>query len=276
MDERMEERPIWRVDAGGSRKLDDLAVRETPLTMDLNGQEFVTLLCTPELMDMLAVGFLRSESLIEDFSDVTSLRLDAGQGFIFVETRGGKLVEKLYGKRTITSGCGKGTVFFSVLDALKSEPVVSHLVVTERQVQALVRELQERAVVFRATGGTHSAALCSSEEVLYFCEDIGRHNAVDKILGLSLKEGVSVNEKILVTSGRISSEILVKAAKLGLPVLISRSAPTTLSVDLAEKLGITLIGFARGRRFNVYSHTYRVVPEAMTLAQEKSEHDEHN
>jgi FdhD protein len=239
----------------------DTVVREAPLTIYLNGQEFVTLLCTPELLDMLAVGFLRSEGLVGSYGDIVSLRVDGEQGFVFVETEGGKLAEKLYGKRTITSGCGKGTVFFSVLDSLQSKPVESALTISAAEILSLMRELQERAHLFRLTGGLHSAALCSRKEVVYFCEDIGRHNAVDKIAGLCLRDGVELHDKILVTSGRISSEILVKSAKLGIPVLVSRSAPTSLSIELGEKLGLTLVGFARGRRFNIYSRRDRIPTE---------------
>ncbi|EEG77366.1 formate dehydrogenase accessory sulfurtransferase FdhD [Dethiobacter alkaliphilus] len=253
-----EERRIWRFDVEGVRQMDDVVIREVPLTIYLNGQEFVTLLYTPEMADMLAVGFLRSEGLVKDFGDITSLRFDGERGFIFVETKNGGLTEKLYGKRTITSGCGKGTVFFSVLDALKNKPVESGLSITYEQVLGLVRQLQENAVLFQATGGIHSAALCHPDGVVYTCEDIGRHNAVDKIIGLCLKNSVSLEDKVLVTSGRISSEILIKTAKLGIPVLLSRAAPTTLSVELADTLGVTLIGFARGRRFNVYTHPERV------------------
>ncbi|MBS4023826.1 MAG: formate dehydrogenase accessory sulfurtransferase FdhD [Dethiobacter sp.] len=259
MDERVREKEISRVDDKGARDISDAVVVEAPLTIYLNGQEFVTLLCTPELTDMLAVGFLRSEGIIGDFSEIKTLKDDRENGFVFVETGGEKLAEKLYGKRTITSGCGKGTVFFSVLDSLKSKPVSSPLTVTYKQVLELMGGLQENADLFRLTGGIHSAALCIPDKILYFCEDIGRHNAVDKILGLCLKENVPLNDKILVTSGRISSEILVKTAKIGIPILVSRSAPTTLSIELAEKLGITLIGFVRGRRFNVYSGTDRVI-----------------
>jgi FdhD protein len=258
MDERMEQKIIFRADAGGSQQLADAVIREQPLTIYLNGQEFVTLLCTPELAEMLAVGFLRSEGLIRSYADISSLRVDEGEGFVFVETAGGSLAEKLYGKRTITSGCGKGTVFFSVLDSLKMAPVQSTLRISYLQVINLSRTLQEKAALFMQTGGVHSAALCTPTEVIYFCEDIGRHNAVDKIVGLCLKNMVAIADKVLLTSGRISSEILVKTARLGIPLLISRAAPTTLSVELAEKLGITLIGFVRGSRFNIYSHTERV------------------
>jgi len=258
-DSRSEARQIVRVEPEGARGLSDMVVREVPLTVYLNGQEFVTLLCTPELEDMLAIGFLRSEGLVRSYEDVVSLRLDREQGFVFVETAGGRLAEKLYGKRTITSGCGKGTVFFSVLDSLQGEPVQSALTVKREEILDLMRELQERAHLFRLTGGPHSASLCSREGVTYFCEDIGRHNAVDKIVGLCLRDGAELKDKILVTSGRISSEILVKAARLGIPLLVSRSAPTSLSIDLAEKLGITLVGFARSRRFNIYSRQDRIL-----------------
>ena len=258
-DLRMDVRRILRVDGNGSREMDDPVIREFPLTIYLNGQEFVTLLYTPEWAEMLAMGFLRSEGIIKSYSDVTSLQHDQERGFVFVETKGGALVEKLYGKRTITSGCGKGTVFFSVLDALKSEPVKSELRVTVEQVLSLTRKLQDEAFLFHTTGGIHSAALCASNDIVYHCEDIGRHNAVDKIVGLCLKNGVLLEDKVLVTSGRISSEILVKTAKLGIPILISRAAPTTLSIDLASGLGITMIGFVRGSRFNVYTHTERVM-----------------
>lgn len=260
MDERMESRSIFRFDADGGHELDDLVIREMPLTIYLNGQEFVTLLYTPELAEMLAAGFLRSEGLIRHYSDITSLRFEEERGFLFVETKGSAVAEKLYGKRTITTGCGKGTVFFSVLDALKSEPIRSEISVAYSQVLALVKDLQEKAALFQLTGGIHSAALCEPDKILYLCEDIGRHNAVDKIIGLCLKHELPLENKIMVSSGRVSSEILIKTAKLGIPVLISRAAPTTLSIELANKLGITLIGFVRGRRFNVYSHKDRIAP----------------
>ena len=259
MNTQMEMRRILRINGEQQELLEDPVVREVPLTIYLNGQEFVTLLYTPELPEMLAVGFLRSEGLIRAFDDITSLRYDEEQSFIFVETQGSKLPEKLYGKRTITSGCGKGTVFYSVLDALKSNPVESDFTLSVQQVLQLMKELQLRAELFRLTGGLHSAALCSAEKILYFCEDIGRHNAVDKLVGLCLKHEISLTDKVLVSSGRISSEILVKAAKLGIPILISRAAPTSLSIELAESLVITLIGFVRGRRCNIYTHQERVL-----------------
>jgi FdhD protein len=119
-------------------------------------------------------------------------------------------------------------------------------------------ELQQKALLFKATGGVHSAALADNEMLLYFYEDIGRHNAVDKIIGECLLNGTATDDKALFTSGRISSEIMLKAAKLKIQLIVSRAAPTSLSVELAEALNITLVGFVRGRRMNIYSHPWRI------------------
>ncbi len=238
----------------------DEVVVETPLTIYLNGEELVTLLCTPDKMESLAIGFLRSEGLLTSLDDVVGLRLREDGGAVEVELNNKSvLAEKLYGRRTITSGCGKGTVFFSALDALRSRPVSGDTVsLTAGEIRSLMGELQERAALFKATGGVHSAALADDRKILLFCEDIGRHNAVDKIIGECLQQGISMDDKVLVCSGRLSSEILLKAAKIQLPLLISRAAPTTLSIELAESLNITLVGFVRGRRMNIYTHPHRV------------------
>lgn len=237
----------------------DRVVSEAPLTIYLNGVELVTLLCTPEKMDRLALGFLRSEGFLNSMGEVTGVRLREEEGLVEVELKGESgLAEKIYGKRTISSGCGKGTVFFSALDSLRSKPVTGRLKLSAEQVLLLMGRLQERAVLFKATGGAHSAALAEPRDILLFCEDIGRHNAVDKIVGECLLQGIPLEDKLLISSGRLSSEILLKAAKLQIQVLISRAAPTALSVDLAESLNITLVGFVRGKRMNIYTHDWRI------------------
>ena len=119
--------------------------------------------------------------------------------------------------------------------------------------------MQKKALLFKTTGGVHSAALADSEKLLYFHEDIGRHNAVDKIIGECLLNSTTTDDKGLFTSGRLSSEILLKAAKLKIQLIVSRAAPTSLSIELAETLNITLIGFVRGRRMNIYSHPWRII-----------------
>ncbi|MEW5785360.1 MAG: formate dehydrogenase accessory sulfurtransferase FdhD [Bacillota bacterium] len=239
--------------------LKDRVTVEAALTIILNGTELVTLLCTPEKMDRLALGFLRSEGLLTSMDEVEYLRLREAEGLVEIGFKGGAdLAQQIYGKRTLTSGCGKGTVFYNTLDSLRSKPVAGRVKLKSEQVFSLMHALQEQASLFKATGGVHSAALADENGVILFCEDIGRHNAVDKIVGECLMRQIALDDKILVSSGRLSSEILLKAAKLQLPVLLSRAAPTSLSIELAESLNITLIGFVRGRRMNIYTHAWRI------------------
>lgn len=250
---------VTRLRGDKSEAVEDTVIVEVPVTLFLNGNELVTLLCTPGNLDKLALGFLRSEGLLNGINEVESLRVEEEQGHIHVELkRGENLVEKLYGKRTITSGCGKGSVFFSVLDSLRSKPITGDLIVDSSLVLKLMDELQDRADLFKTTGGVHSAALADKEGIIFFSEDIGRHNAVDKIIGETIVQEIATDDKIIITSGRLSSEILLKVVKLGIQMLISRSAPTSLCVELADNLNVTLVGFVRGKRMNIYSHRWRI------------------
>jgi len=136
--------------------------------------------------------------------------------------------------------------------------VESRTEISTQEVFNLVSEFQRRSQVYRATGGVHSAALCDTKSILVFSEDIGRHNAIDKIIGECILNDISTDDHIVITSGRISSEILLKVAKRSIPIVISKSAPTNLGVRLADDLGVTLIGFVRGKRMNVYTNSWRV------------------
>jgi FdhD protein len=163
-------------------------------------------------------------------------------------------------KRIITSGCGRGASFYSAADAA-SQKVESQMKIPADNVFNLVRTFQHRSQVYRETGGVHSAALCNTERILVFNEDIGRHNAIDKVFGQCILQDIPTDNHLIITSGRISSEILLKVSKRQIPILISKSAPTNMGVRLAEELGITLIGFVRGKRMNVYSNGWRVVTD---------------
>ncbi len=255
---RIAERIITRIGDGQVECVTDRVVIETPVTIFLNGRELVTLLCTPEQIDYLALGFLRSEGFLSSMEDVDAVRM-LKENIIEIELKNKRLAEeKLFGRRTITSGCGKGTIFYNVLDSLRSAPLTGELKLSALAVRNMVVDLQKKAELFKATGGVHSAALADSAGLLYFHEDIGRHNAVDKIAGECLAKNTPTDDKILVTSGRLTSEILLKSAKLKLQLVVSRAAPTSLSTELAEALNITLIGFARGGRLNIYSHPWRI------------------
>ena len=253
---------IVRVKDDDGERMEDWVAREEPITIFLNSDELVTLMCTPEKLDYMALGFLRSEGFVENKSEVKSLQVDAEKGLVYVETYGdtSPLAEKLYGSRTITTGCGKGTTFFNAWDSLRSKPLdVGDFQVRVSYLLQMINSLQKQAVIFKETGGVHSAALCDTEGIAYFAEDVGRHNALDKIVGQCLWEEMEINDKILVSSGRISSEIMLKAAKLQVPVVVSRAAPTSKGVALAEEMSITMVGFARGRRLNIYTCPERII-----------------
>ncbi len=276
-------RRIIKVREGAVSEEEDLLIEETPVTLELNGREFLTFLSTPEHLDELAVGFLYSEGIIKTAGDVASLRVDPEKLVVSVETRSSTAIgEQLYGKRTLTSGCGRGTVFYQASDSLQTRPNTWEGQVFAESVFALMRTWQgkdSKTELFATTGAAHSAALwlvapaepgagsvshaliageMPGPRLLVLREDIGRHNAVDKVIGRALLEGWPMEDKLLATTGRVSSEIVVKAAKGGVAFLVSRSAPTNLGVEFADKLGITLIGFVRGRKMNIYTHAGRV------------------
>jgi FdhD protein len=139
--------------------------------------------------------------------------------------------------------------------------VDSRVEISNLEVLALVNEFQHRSLIYRATGGVHSAALCDTRNIIVFSEDIGRHNAVDKIFGQCILDDIATDDHIIITSGRVSSEILLKVAKRNIPLIVSQSAPTNLGVKLADDLGVTLVGFVRGKRMNVYTHAWRIATD---------------
>ncbi|MFH0931677.1 MAG: formate dehydrogenase accessory sulfurtransferase FdhD, partial [Candidatus Zixiibacteriota bacterium] len=172
-----------------------------------------------------------------------------------------KLPKYFLQDETFTSGCGKRKSFQKIEDLNFLEDVLINLefTISANEIIKLMKEFEVKSSVFKSTGGTHSAALADKEKILLFKEDIGRHNAVDKILGESLIENIPWQDKLLISSGRVSSDILLKAGRAKINLIISRSAPTSLALELAQRLGITVIGFARGKRMNIYTYPMRVV-----------------
>ncbi len=250
---------VLRISDEGQRNMEDVVVRESPLTIYLNGQELVTLLCTPSHQKYLALGYLLSEGFLSQRSDLQEIVEYEGKSLVHVQTNTDiALPRDLFQRRTITSGCGKGAVFYQDTDRLQCLPVESHMSVSAEVILKLMREVNGKSELFKATGGVHTSALCRGKDVVLFREDIGRHNAIDKILGECFLEGIPVRDALMVTSGRLTSEMVLKVARQSIPVLVSRSAPTDLAVDLAEKLQLTLIGFVRGSRMTVYSHEGRL------------------
>ncbi len=258
--------PVVRLTEEGRSSLEDAVAKESPLTIILNNQELVTLLCSPNDLKYLAIGFLFSEGLLQNKDEIKKVLVDEKRGVARIETKEDKTpAQELAFKRLITSGCGRGASFYSAADVQNQEKVKSQLRLSLPAIFSLIGEFQHRSLVYRATGGVHSAALCDTKSILVFNEDIGRHNAIDKVFGECLLKDIPTEERIVITSGRITSEILLKVARRNIPIVISKSAPTDLGVKLATDLGITLLGFARGKRVNAYSNDWRIAPwkEAM-------------
>ena len=262
MDNVIEKFSIKRFTEIGSSSIRDEVVREFPLTIILNNQELATLLCSPTNLKYLAIGFIFAEGLLKSKDEIRKMMVDERRGVVRVETVGGEEFDReaLF-KRLITSGCGRGVFLYSATDVLGRVKVESRVEVSPLEVLALVSEFQQRSRIYRATGGVHSAALCDMKNILVFSEDIGRHNAIDKIFGECILNDIAMEGHIIITSGRVSSEILLKVARRNIPIIISKSAPTNLGLRLATDLGVTVVGFVRRRRMNVYTHVGRIVTD---------------
>lgn len=251
---------IKKIKSNEIQWIEDMVVIEYPLTIFLNDIELITLLATPRSLKELAVGFLLSEGFIDGMDEIESIKLYENEGCIYVNSIKDKDIRiRLKGKRTITSGCGKGTSFYNVLDTFKDNKVQSHTTIKKEVIINLTREFNSISELFQETGGVHCVALCDDNNIVFFEEDIGRHNALDKVFGRGHMEKMDFRDKFILTTGRVSSEILIKAAKRQIFLVASRSAPTQLSVDLAKELGICLIGFVRGDKMNIYSSFDRVI-----------------
>lgn len=226
---------------------------EEEVILTVNGQDLVGLMCTPTLLEELAVGFLYNEELMDGMEEVVSVRVCGSRRCVDVWLHRDVEIPTL---RTLTSGCGGGTTFEDLREA--RPPLTGDLTVTPDQVVRLMRRLQDAAVLYRQVRGLHTSALAEGEGLLCVAEDVGRHNTVDKLAGLCLRQNRPLQDRILLTTGRVSSEMLVKAARMRTPVVISLSSPTSLSVELARLWNIALIGYARGDRFRVYAGAHRV------------------
>jgi FdhD protein len=227
---------------------------EFPLTVKVDGREVVTLMTLGTRPEELALGYLRNQRLIEDLVQIRSVEVSWEREVVQVETHQGQGVvdwEKKLSRRTVTTGCGQGTVFSCTLDKLYDVhlPKVS---LRQSLIYALLHTISQHNEIYREAGAVHGCALCRSAEVLLFVEDVGRHNAADAIAGRMWLDAIEGGDKIFYTTGRLTSEIVMKAAHMGIPVLLSRSGITHMGLELARDLGILMIARAKGRHFLVY------------------------
>ena len=253
-----EKREIITVTKGIAKSNPDWLASEWPLTILINGKQYITLLATPNDLDELAIGFVLGDGLLNTRDDILSVQVSPDKKQVELVLKGNvDLAARMASTRILTTGCGKGSHYYRAIDSLKQKPVESGRRMSPQQITGLMREFGGNSMLFSETGAVHAAALVS-DKIEVFREDVARHNAVDKLAGHVILENLDVGTLALMTSGRMSSELVLKSARVGIGMLISRSAPTALAVELADGLGMTLVGFVRGQRFNIYCNNWRV------------------
>ncbi|AXF56980.1 formate dehydrogenase accessory sulfurtransferase FdhD [Salicibibacter kimchii] len=254
---------ILRYENGSAEWKEDTIAAEYPVTIKLNGDEFVTMVCTPDYIEDMAIGYLASEGIIASFNEIKELRVDDKNGYVHVTLTKNidHLHQQMQNKRYITSCCGMSRQSFVFAADVKTTKTMHtrQVVIAPDDCFRLMADMQQAAETFQETGGVHNAALCTLDGIVLMRMDIGRHNALDKIYGYCLKHDISLQDKIIVFSGRLSSEILLKVGKIGCEVVLSKSAPTERALELAKELEITSIGFIRAGSLNVYTVPERVV-----------------
>ncbi len=236
-------------------RIDSETIVETPVSLTVNAEPWITFMCTPIELEAMAVGFLYNEGVIQGVAEVADVRVcEHGDNVDVWLTR--SVSQPASWRRT--SGCTGGVTAVDLLAKpdIQFDPSAPRY--DPQAIGQLVDMLFESQSLYRETGGVHTSALSDGAEIVLSAEDIGRHNTLDKIAGMCVLRGIWPEQRILITTGRISSEMLQKAARLEVPVLISRTSPSSLSIEMADRYGITLIGYARRHRFNVYSNAQRV------------------
>lgn len=237
-------------------EVSDAVIGEIRFTIYVDGHELVTLMCSPWKLSQLVLGFLYLEGLINGLDDIAVLRVCPEDRLAEVRLAGRPL--EVPARKILTSGCTGGTSFGKYLDSLDRFQLDSERRVRPSTVYRLMRQLYERASLYQQAGGVHTSILAEDDGPVVVAEDIGRHNTLDKIQGECLLRALPTANRLLLTSGRISSEMLLKAAVMGVPILGSRTSPTELALTLAERLNITVIGYIRQGSMNVYTHAWRV------------------
>jgi FdhD protein len=242
---------ILKVAGDSSQATTDLVAVEKKVGISVNGERVLSLYCSPTMVREFVVGIVHNEALISGEWCAERMTIEYGKE-IHVDIPSSGTVRE--GERVVTSGCGGGVSFSRGV----AGRVTDNASFSANAIRTIFKEFQHRSDAYRLTGGAHSAALTDGEKILAFAEDIGRHNAVDKVIGYCLLENIPFGGKMMLASGRLSSEIVNKCAVCQVPVLVSRAAPTSLAVDIAESAGITVVGFVRGERMNVYSGKERI------------------
>jgi len=248
---------VAAIDESGATR-DTPIAGEHPLTLYVDKREILTLMTLGAAPEALAIGYLRNQRLIDRIEDIISVQVDWDVHAVAINTRSGlKDLDAKLGKRTKTSGCGQGTVFGELMDEIDSVKLPAGAQMTRSTLYALLDRVRLHETIYKQAGAVHGCALATNDdgasEILYFVEDVGRHNAVDAIAGRMWLDRVDGGDKIFYTTGRLTSEMVIKAAQMGIPFLVSRSGLTQMGYEIAQTVGITMIGRATGKHFLLFT-----------------------
>ena len=247
MNPRLTER-VEGIDHEGNPLTTSVTV-ERPLTLFLNSREIVTMMTICDYPEYLAVGYLVNQNMLGPDDEVTGIEYEEDIETVVVRTTTETDFEDKLKKKTLTSGCAQGTVFGDVMESFEKAQLSAGVRIKTSWLYALVKKINTMPSLYLEAGAIHGCVLCQADRVLLYMEDVGRHNAVDKIAGYMFLNKISGNDKIFYTTGRLTSEMVIKTVQMGIPILVSRSGFTAWGVDLARQVGLTLIGRSRGKRF---------------------------
>jgi len=251
----------YHVYDGNWREVDAEVIEEGMITLYVNGRELASLMCTPRDPQQLALGFLANEEFINSYEEVAVDYVCVAGDCVDIWLT--KPVWDRPRRQIITSGCGGGVTFADL--AAEQEPVSTQLAIEPQKIGGLMTRLQTRHSLYARARGVHTSALSDGDQLVAVAEDIGRHNTIDRLRGECLRNGIDTGGLMLLVTGRVSSEMIHKAAKMGCPIVASRTSPTSVSVDLAREWNITLCGYVRRTRMNVYSHPERLIDASLSV-----------
>jgi FdhD protein len=231
---------------------------EHPLTLYVDKREIVTLMTLGQAPEALAIGYLRNQRLVRSIEEIAAVQVDWDTDAAAVTTRMPIVgLDERMQKRTVTTGCGQGTVFGDLMEEIDTLRLRDDVELSEETLYALLDAVRRHETIYKSAGAVHGCALAHGADILYFIEDVGRHNAVDAIAGQMWLDHVDGSDKVFYTTGRLTSEMVIKAAQMGIPFLVSRSGLTKMGYDIALKVGITMLGRAVNQRYLLFTGKHR-------------------
>ncbi len=236
---------------------------EHPLTLYIDKREIVTLMTLGHAPEALAIGYLRNQRLVSSIEEITAVQVDWETNSVAVTTHKKRNLEKKMEKRTVTTGCGQGTVFGDLMEEIDSVKLRNDVTLTDTSLFVLLEKVRKHETIYKQAGAVHGCALATTAgEILMFVEDVGRHNAVDAIAGFMWLDAIDGSDKLFYTTGRLTSEMVIKCAQMRIPFLVSRSGLTQMGHAIAKQVGITMLGRASGRHYLAFTGKERLVKTA--------------